>query len=102
MRFGQSLGPTGVVGLALLGCQRKSLDDVVSEHRASLDAKFAAIHALEPGVTAADRNASDRFQAPAEPVLLEPDGKANAAVIHAEDLRDPAELAAVAVRTIRA
>lgn len=102
MRFGQLLGPTGVVVLALLGCQRKSLDDVVGEHRASLDAKFAAIHSLEPDVTTADRNASDRFQAPSSPVLLEPESRANAAVIHAEDLRDPAELAAVAVRTIRA
>jgi hypothetical protein len=102
MRFGHLLGPTGVVALALLGCQRKSLDDVVSEHRSTLEAKLAAIHELEPVVNAAERSASDTFEVPKDPVLLEPESKVNAAVIHAEDLRDPAELASVAVRTIRA
>jgi hypothetical protein len=102
MWFGHLLGPTGVVVLALAGCQKKSLDDVVNEHRAPLEAKLASIRELGPAVSAAERTASDSFQAPAEPVLLEPDSKANAAVVHAEDLRDPAELAAVAVRTIRA
>lgn len=102
MRFGPMLGPTGVVVLALLGCQRKSLDDVVSEHRTPLEAKLAQIHQLEPVLNAAERSASDTFQVPTEPVLLEPESKGNAAVIHAEDLRDPAELAPVAVRTIRA
>jgi hypothetical protein len=101
MRFVSGLGLTAVACMALLGCTKKTLDEVISEHKTALEAKFQEIHQLEPTVAAADRNASDTLASPPPAIVLEPESKANAAVIHVEDLKDPAAQASVALRTLR-
>lgn len=101
MRFVSGLGLAGVLLVAFLGCKRRTLDEVIAEHKSALEMKFTEIHQLEAAVASADRNASDSLQAPPTSIILEPESKANAAVIHAEDLRDPAAQAGVALRTLR-
>jgi hypothetical protein len=77
----------GTALLALLGCQ-PSVDELVAEHRASVEGVFAKLEALDAKVKTMPPLAEDRVETGGEVIVLDGEGS-NALFIQADDLASP-------------
>src|SRR5262245_59060192 len=95
------MGPFALLAV-LLACKRRSIDDVVAEHRVPVEAKLAEMGKLNAVAKSAPRLTADAIQLAPEQIVVDPDEKANALLVHLEDLATPGTAGTVSFRTVRA